>query len=90
MNQLLTASLAFGDERVAQTHSSAPVSHGQTFVTAGQSPFAARLRAHVLRLAGEIGERNVWRPQALQAAAGYIRDEWQRQGHTVTAQGYTA
>lgn len=26
---------------------------------------AERLRAHVVRLAGEIGERNVWRPQAL-------------------------
>ena len=37
-------------------------------------PFADRLRAHVLRLAGEIGERHVWR----------------RQDYTVTAQPYTA
>ncbi len=49
-----------------------------------------RLRAHVLRMAGEIGERNVWRPHALHAAADYIRGEWQRQGHSVTAQRYTA
>ncbi len=54
------------------------------------SPLAERLRAHVLQLAGEIGERNVWRPQALHAAAAYLRSEWQGQGHTVTAQGYTA
>jgi len=30
---------------------------------------AQNLRAHVERLAGEIGERNIFRPQALQAAA---------------------
>ena len=52
-------------------------------------PLPERLRAHVLRLAGEIGERNVWRPGALHAAADYIRDEWRRQGHSVTAQRYT-
>lgn len=44
----------------------------------------------MVRLAGEIGERNVWRPAALHAAADYIREEWRRQGHTVTAQRYTA
>jgi Zn-dependent M28 family amino/carboxypeptidase len=53
-------------------------------------PLAERLHAHVARLAREIGERNVWRPVALHAAADYIRDEWRRQGHTVSAQGYTA
>lgn len=53
-------------------------------------PLADRLRAHVARLAGEIGERNVWRPQALHAAADYIRGQWRRQGHAVTAQRYTA
>ena len=30
------------------------------------------LRTHVEQLAGEIGERNISRPQALQAAAAYI------------------
>lgn len=53
-------------------------------------PLVERLHAHVARLAGEIGERNVWRPDALHAAADYIRQEWRRQGHAVTAQGYTA
>lgn len=51
---------------------------------------AERLRTHVVRLADGIGERNVWRPQALHSAAHYIRDQWQRQGYTVTAQRYSA
>ncbi len=49
---------------------------------------AAELRRHVDRLASEIGERNVFRPHALAAAAAYIRGEWERQGHRVSAQGY--
>lgn len=49
---------------------------------------AARLRSHVEQLAGVIGERNVFRPQALAAAAEYIRSEWRRQGYAVDAQGY--
>ncbi|MBI2319851.1 MAG: M20/M25/M40 family metallo-hydrolase [Betaproteobacteria bacterium] len=49
-----------------------------------------RLRTHVVRLADKIGERNVWRPRSLHAAADYIRDEWRRQGHAVTAQSYIA
>ncbi|MEX2199600.1 MAG: M28 family peptidase [Burkholderiales bacterium] len=53
-------------------------------------PLPDRLRAHVERLASEIGERNVWRPAALHAAATYIRGEWERQGHAVTAQRYEA
>ena len=42
-----------------------------------------RLRTHVHRLAGEIGERNVFRPQALDAAAAYIREEWTALGYPV-------
>ena len=33
-----------------------------------------RLRGHVQVLAGEIGERNAWKPEKLQAAAQYIDD----------------
>ncbi|MGQ0657095.1 MAG: M28 family peptidase [Chromatiales bacterium] len=51
-------------------------------------PLADRLHAHVVRLAGDIGERNVWRPRVLDAAADYIRQEWRRQGHTIVPQGY--
>ncbi len=47
-----------------------------------------RVTAHVSTLAGEIGERNVWHPSRLQAAADYIRSEWIKQGHDVTAHSY--
>ncbi len=49
---------------------------------------AARLRAHVETLATEIGERNVWQPRALSAAADFIRRTWSAQGHVVRAQRY--
>jgi Zn-dependent M28 family amino/carboxypeptidase len=49
---------------------------------------ALKLRAHVDRLAGEIGERNVFRPEALQAAAEYIERQWRRQGYAVERLGY--
>lgn len=51
---------------------------------------AQRLRAHVEKLAGEIGERNVYRPAALHAAADYIRASWRQLGFEVRAQGYEA
>ncbi|MBI2882549.1 MAG: M28 family peptidase [Candidatus Methylomirabilis oxyfera] len=47
-----------------------------------------RLRAHVERLAGEIGERNVFRPEALHAAADYIEAEWRSQGYQVVPRRY--
>lgn len=49
-----------------------------------------RLQLHVEKLASEIGERNVWRPKALHAAADYIRNSWQQLGYEVRAQGYEA
>jgi len=42
-----------------------------------------RLRTHVDQLAGEVGERNVFRPQALHAAASYIKHQWDEQGYAV-------
>jgi hypothetical protein len=50
----------------------------------------ARLRAHVARLVGEIGERNVFQPAALHAAADYIRREWTAMGYDVAIQIYQA
>ncbi|MGZ8203033.1 MAG: M28 family peptidase [Burkholderiales bacterium] len=47
-----------------------------------------RLRSHTVALAADIGERNVFRPHALAAAADFIRREWRRQGHTVGSQPY--
>src|SRR3974390_1655371 len=49
---------------------------------------AQNLRAHVERLAGEIGDRNVFRPEALQSAAAYIERQWRRQGYAVERFGY--
>ncbi|MCC2665921.1 MAG: family peptidase [Geminicoccaceae bacterium] len=49
-----------------------------------------RLRAHVVRLAGEIGERNVFRPGALEAAADYIVGQWRGFGYWVARQEYQA
>lgn len=50
---------------------------------------SARLRAHVQRLAGDIGERNVFHPRALDAAAAYIEQVWSGQGYVVGHQSYT-
>ena len=47
-----------------------------------------RLVRHVAVLAGEIGERNVFRPEGLRAAAEYIRDVWTAQGFPVTEEAY--
>lgn len=51
---------------------------------------AERLHAHVSHLALDIGERHVFRPDALYAAAGYIRREWAAQGYQVNSQHYQA
>ena len=41
-------------------------------------------------LAGEIGERHVWRPSALQAAAQYVGAEFSSLGYQVVPQAYHA
>lgn len=48
----------------------------------------AHLTRHVHTLAGEIGERNVYRPAALAAAARYIESEFAGSGYTVNRQAY--
>lgn len=47
-----------------------------------------RLMRHVVALASEIGERNVWCPQGLRAAATYIRGAWSAQGVQVAEDAY--
>jgi hypothetical protein len=47
-----------------------------------------RLKAHVVKLAGEIGERNVFVPGALHGAADYITAEWREQGYDVILYPY--
>lgn len=50
----------------------------------------ARLRQHVLALAGAIGERNVYHPAALDAAARYVELQLSGMGHQVNRQSYVA
>jgi len=47
-----------------------------------------RLMEHVRVLGDTIGERNLQRPQALQAAADYIRQVWTSQGFVVAEEGF--
>jgi len=48
------------------------------------------LRQHVRILAGDIGERQLWRPAALERAAQYIEATWQAQGYQVARQSVVA
>lgn len=50
----------------------------------------ANLQHHVLALAGEIGERNIWRPGSLDQAACHIASTLEGLGYTVSRQDVTA
>jgi len=50
----------------------------------------SKLRVHVFSLADEIGERNIWLPQKLNAAAAYIEKVWRKQNYDVQRQEYEA
>lgn len=67
-------------------------SHDQPLkpLTAVEAELRDRLRGHVRRLAGEIGERNVWRYRGLQAAASYLEEELRNAGFAVAEQSYTS
>jgi hypothetical protein len=49
---------------------------------------AERLKAHVQVLAGDIGERNTFRPNTLRRAADYIEKVWREQGYDVVRHEY--
>ncbi len=51
---------------------------------------ADAVRAHVEALAGDIGERNIFRAGSLERAAAYIESEWRAQGYEVRRQRYEA
>lgn len=51
---------------------------------------AALLKTHVMKLAGEIGERNVWQEKNLAAAASYIEETLAGLGYDVRRQEYRA
>jgi Zn-dependent M28 family amino/carboxypeptidase len=48
----------------------------------------SNLHDHIFMLAGEIGERNIWLPKKLNAAAAYIEKTWQEQDFVVQRQEY--
>ena len=48
------------------------------------------LKHHVAALAGRIGERNVWRPGAMAAAAAYIRKTLEDAGYVVNVQPFSS
>ena len=47
-----------------------------------------RLREHVWTLAGQIGERNLWRREALEASADYIEKRFRESGYDVASQKF--
>ena len=51
---------------------------------------SSSLHNHVYELAGKIGERNIWLPSKLNAAAAYIEKTWLAQNYTVRHQEYDA
>ena len=63
---------------------------GDRVATAPAQVDAETLAGHVRRLGAEIGERNVFRPQALAAAADFIEETWTAQGYPVSRLWYEA
>ena len=57
-------------------------------LTATQANLRDELEVHVTRLAGEIGERNVFNIAQLNAAADYIESCFTNAGHKVSRQSY--
>ena len=55
----------------------------------GEAELSSRLRAHVEMLAGTIGERNVYHPDQLLAAAAYIEETFRQYGHEPVPLFYT-
>ncbi len=47
-----------------------------------------RLKSHVMALANEIGPRNVFVPEKLNAASDYVRKFWEAAGYEVTTQTF--
>jgi Zn-dependent M28 family amino/carboxypeptidase len=59
-------------------------------LTREEMQLADRLRQHILALAGDIGERNIWRDGTLAAAADYIDDAFQSMGYAVVSQEFVS
>lgn len=48
----------------------------------------SRLKTHIHQLAGNLGERNIWNYQNLQAAANYIETNFKKLGYAVSKQTF--
>ena len=59
-------------------------------LTAAEAILAKNIEAHVTKLAGDIGERNMARPERLAAAADYIEQTLTALGYAVKAQPFDA
>lgn len=59
-------------------------------LTPEQTGLRDELRRHVEKLAGEIGERNVYQPRRLHAAADYVEGVFTNIGYRVVRQSYIA
>lgn len=57
-------------------------------MTQQEKDLANRLRRHIYRLADEIGEHNVYHPEALHSAEHYIEETFEAQGYQVARQEY--
>jgi hypothetical protein len=57
-------------------------------LSSAEQDLRARLEAHVRALAGHIGERNVWRPAQLAAAARYLADRLEELGYAVVPEEF--
>jgi len=57
-------------------------------LSAAELTLRDHLRQHVHTLAGEIGERHLWRPAALERAVHYIEATWHAQGYQVARQSF--
>ncbi|MFC1844287.1 M28 family peptidase [Thermodesulfobacteriota bacterium] len=55
-----------------------------------EKEISSDLHKHVNKLAGKIGERNIWLPAKLNAAAAYIEKIWLEQDYKVRHQEYDA
>jgi hypothetical protein len=59
-------------------------------LTEAEAEVERRLQASVSRLAGDIGERNIWRAAGLAAAAAYVQASLRQQGYDVEEHSYDA
>ena len=59
-------------------------------LTAKEQQIHDNLKRHVVVLADEIGERSVWRPQSMAAAAAYIRSAFAAPGYEVRVQSFSS